>query len=80
MRHGAWTTCRADTRPWGTPVLLYNGLPAWRPRPSTKGWNEFEYTFIDVGRLPRDRGKPHPLTAALSGGTSRAGDVVAPPV
>ena len=49
------------------PVLLYNGLPSWTPRQSTDGWNRFEYTFIDVGRLPPNRGRPHRLTAAFSG-------------
>ena len=49
------------------PVLLYNGLPTWTPRQVTEGWNKFEYTFIDVGRLPPKEGRPHRLTAAFSG-------------
>ena len=49
------------------PVLLYNGLPTWTPRQVTEGWNTFEYTFIDVGRLPPNGGRPHRLTAAFSG-------------
>ena len=48
-------------------VLLYNGLPTWTPRQVTEGWNKFEYTFIDVGRLPPNGGRPHPLTVAFSG-------------
>ena len=56
-----------DKPPLIVPVLLYNGLPTWTPRQVTEGWNTFEYTFIDVGRLPPNRGRPHRLTAAFSG-------------
>ena len=52
--------------PFIVPVLLYNGLPAWTPRPLTKGWNRFEYTFIDVGRLRPDEVKSYRLVTALS--------------
>lgn len=65
------TLCRTEgveeAPPLILPVLLYNGLPSWTPRPLTKGWDRFEYTFIDVGRLPLNRGKPHRLTTAFSG-------------
>ena len=48
------------------PVLVYNGAPAWTPRSSTGGWNAFEYTFIDVGRLRPDEAKAHEPVAALA--------------
>ena len=48
------------------PVLVYNGVPAWTPRSSTGGWNAFEYTFIDVGRLRPDEVKSHEPLAALA--------------
>ena len=48
------------------PVLVYNGAPAWTPRSSTGGWNAFEYTFIDVGRLRPDEVKSHEPVAALA--------------
>ena len=48
------------------PVLLYNGLPAWVPRSFDRGWNRFEYTFVDVRRLPPEAGGAHGLVAALS--------------
>ena len=72
MRRYCPRTCadRAASRknpPLIAPVLLYNGLPTWTPRQVTEGWNKFEYTFIDVGRLPANGGRPHRLTAALSG-------------
>ena len=48
------------------PVLLYNGLPAWTPRSFDRGWNRFEYTFVDVRRLPPEAGGARGLIAALS--------------
>ena len=48
------------------PVLLYNGLPAWVPRSIDRGWNRFEYTFVDVRRLPPEAGGARGLVAALS--------------
>ena len=47
------------------PVLLYNGLPSWTPRSFTKGWNRFEYTFIDVGRLDRGAEQSRDLVRIL---------------
>lgn len=51
--------------PFIIPVLLYNGLPAWTPRSITEGWNRFDYTFVDVRRLPPDA-KSCEYLAALS--------------
>ena len=48
------------------PVLLYNGLPAWVPRSIDRGWNRFEYTFVDVRRLRPEAGRARGLIAALS--------------
>ena len=48
------------------PVLLYNGLPAWVPRSTDRGWNRFEYTFVDVRRLRPEAGGAHGRIAALS--------------
>ena len=39
------------------PMLLYNGLPVWTPRSFDQGWNRFEYTFVDVRRLPPRSGQ-----------------------
>ena len=64
--------CLRDSRsvgerpPWIVPVLVYNGAPAWTPRSSTEGWNTFEYTFIDVGRLRPDEVQSHEPVAALA--------------
>ena len=48
------------------PMLLYNGLPTWVPRSFDRGWNRFEYTFVDVRRLRPDVAGARGLTAALS--------------
>ena len=48
------------------PLLLYNGLPAWVPRSTDRGWNRFEYTFVDVRRLHPEAGRARGLIAALS--------------
>ena len=48
------------------PVLLYNGLPAWVPRSIDRGWNRFEYTFVDVRRLRSEAGGARGLITALS--------------
>ena len=53
------------------PVLIYNGAPAWTPQSCTEDScteerNGFEYTFIDVGRMPPDEARSHEPVAALS--------------
>ena len=39
--------------------------PAWTPRSFTKGWNSFDYTFLDVRRLGSGAEQSHGLTTAL---------------
>ena len=48
------------------PMLLYNGLPAWTPRSLNRGWNRFEFTFVDVRRLRPEAGEARGLVMALS--------------
>ena len=48
------------------PVLVYNGAPAWTPQSCREERNGFEYTFIDVGRMPPDEATSHEPVAALS--------------
>ena len=48
------------------PILLYNGLPAWTPPSFTKGWNRFDYTFVDVRRLGSGAERTHGLITALA--------------
>jgi geranylgeranyl pyrophosphate synthase len=45
---------------------LYDGLPAWTPRSFTKGWNRFDYTFVDVRRLGSGTEQSHGLITALA--------------
>ena len=52
--------------PFIIPILLYNGLPAWTPRSFTKGWNRFDYTFVDVRRLGSGAERTHGLITALA--------------
>ena len=57
------------------PVLIYNGAPAWTPQSCTEEScmeerNGFEYTFIDVGRMPPDEARSHEPVAALSSPTT----------
>ena len=42
------------------------GLPDWTPRSFTKGWNRFDYTFVDVRRLGSGAEQSHGLIAALA--------------
>ena len=48
------------------PMLLYNGLPAWTPCSLGRGWDRFEYTFVDVRRLCPEAGRPRGWVMALS--------------
>ena len=48
------------------PMLLYNGLPAWTPRSLDRGWDRFEYTFVDVRRLRPEAGRARGWVMALS--------------
>jgi hypothetical protein len=52
--------------PFIIPILLYNGLPAWTPRSFTKGWNRFDYTFMDVRRLGSGAEQSYGLITALA--------------
>ena len=52
------------------PVLVYNGAPAWTPQSCTEERNGFDYTFIDVGRMPPDEARSHEPVAALSSPTA----------
>ena len=52
--------------PFIMPILLYNGLPDWTPRSFTKGWNRFDYTFVDVRRLGSGAEQSHGLITALA--------------
>ena len=52
--------------PFIIPILLYNGLPAWTPRAFTKGWNRFDYTFVDVRRLGSGAERSYGLITALA--------------
>ena len=58
--------------PFIVAVLLYKGLPAWTPRSLTKGWNRFDYTFIDVGRMRSDGEEIRRLAEVLSGSNTAA--------
>ncbi len=67
--------CVGERPPSIVPVLIYNGAPAWTPQSCTEGsctdgWSGFEYTFIDVGRMPPDEARLHEPVAALSSPTT----------
>ena len=68
-----------ETPPFIMPMLLYNGLPTWVPRSATKGWNSFDYTFIDVRRLRADAENSYGLIEALAS-PERAARVTDPDV
>ena len=56
--------CVEEKPPLIVPVLVYNGRPAWTPA-TPSALDRFDYTFIDIDRIPVEEDRSRNLTKAL---------------